>query len=137
MAESLVVRMATSISTNKATQTRLERNPTISKDPPTNSTPDTKEVIRWGNGTLAATSVSYIVCVLPATNNLFAPEMAKNSPSETRTSRMAYGSKALLPCSANWSNRFQSTSYPSMGGCAVTIPHIIQFDFYGKRVYIN
>jgi hypothetical protein len=42
MAESLVVRIATSISTNKATQARLERNPTVSKDPQTNSTPDTK-----------------------------------------------------------------------------------------------
>src|SRR6202047_1635859 len=119
MAESLVVRMATSISTITATQARLERNPTVSKDPPTNSTPDTKYVIRWGNGTLASTSVSYMVCVLPATNNLFAPEMAKNSPSETRTSRMAYCSKSLLPSSANWTNRFQSTSCPSIGGCAV------------------
>src|SRR4029077_9440350 len=59
--------------------------------------------------------------VLPATNNLFAPEMAKNSPSETRTSRMAYGSKSLLPSSANC---FQSTSCPSIGGCAVTTPHM-------------
>src|SRR5580698_2596721 len=64
--------------------------------------------IRWGNGTLASTSVSYIVCVLPATNNLFAPEMAKNSPSETRTSRMAYCSKSLLPSNTNWTNRFIS-----------------------------
>src|SRR5580698_2448837 len=52
--------------------------------------------------------------------------MAKKSPSETRTSRMAYGSKSLLPRSTNWTNRFQSTSYPSIGGCAVAIPHIIQ-----------
>src|SRR5580700_11080876 len=44
----------------------------------------------------------------PAANNLFAPEMAKNSPSETRTSRMAYCSKSLLPSSANSTNRFQS-----------------------------
>src|SRR3984885_9821328 len=64
-----------------------------------------------------------------ATNNLFAPEMAKNSPIETRTSRMAYCSQSLLPCSTNWTNRFQSISYPSIGsssdfikGCAVTIP---------------
>lgn len=113
MAASLVVRMATSISTNKATQARLERNPTVNKHPPTDSTPDTTQVIRRGNGTLASTSVSYIVCLPPATNNLFAPEMAKNSPSETRTSRMAYGSKSLLPCNANWTNRFQSTSCPS------------------------
>src|SRR5450755_296167 len=60
--------------------------------------------------------------------------MAKNSPIETRTSRMAYGSKSLLPSSANWTNRFQSISYPSIGGCAVTIPQIIQFDFSGTRV---
>src|ERR1700732_19670 len=119
MTESFAVRIATSISTNNATQTRLERNPTISKDPPTNSTPDTKEVIRWGNGTLASTSVSYMVCVLRATNNFLAPEMAKNSPSETRTSRTAYCAKSLLPSSANWTNRFQSTSCPSIGGCAV------------------
>src|SRR5271154_4434193 len=50
----------------------------------------------------------------PATNNLFAPEMAKNSPIETRTSRMAYCSNSLLPCSANWTNRFQSIACPSI-----------------------
>src|SRR5712692_2368168 len=60
--------------------------------------------------------------------------MAKNSPCETRTSKMAYGSKSLLPSNANWTNRFQSTSCPSIGGCAVTIPHIIQFDFSDNRV---
>src|SRR6478609_7983452 len=43
---------------------------------------------------------------------LFAPEMAKNSPSETRTSRMAYCPKPLLPSSANSRNRFQSTPCP-------------------------
>src|ERR1700690_3562577 len=43
--------------------------------------------------------------------------MAKNSPIETRTSRMAYCSKSPLPSSANWTNRFQSTSCPSIGGC--------------------
>src|SRR6202035_4548189 len=65
------------------------------------------------------------VCVLPATNNLFAPEMAKNSPSETRTSRMAYCSKSLLPSSANWTNRFQSTSYPSIGfGLEIMCPSV-------------
>src|SRR5580700_6858724 len=58
----------------------------------------------------------------PATNSLFAPVMAKNRPSETRTSRMAYCSKSLLPSSANWTNRFQSISCPSVGGCVVTIP---------------
>src|SRR5580704_11737995 len=58
----------------------------------------------------------------PATNNLFAPEIAKNSPIETRTSRMAYCSKSLPPCSANWINRFQSISSASIGGCAVTMP---------------
>src|SRR5580700_3276145 len=113
MAESLLISMATSISTNKATQTRLASTPTLSKHPPRNSIPETKYVIRWGNGTLASTSVSYIVCVLLATNNLFAPEMAKNSPIETRTSRMAYCSKSLLPSSANWTKRFQSISCPS------------------------
>src|SRR5271165_6843655 len=51
----------------------------------------------------------------PATNNLFAPEMAKNSPIETRTNRMAYCSKSLLPSSANWTNRFQSIFHPSSG----------------------
>src|SRR5580658_5518836 len=39
--------------------------------------------------------------------------MAKNSPIETRTSRMAYGSKSLLPSSANSANRFQFISCPS------------------------
>src|SRR5580704_14219842 len=48
-----------------------------------------------------------------ATNNLFPPEMAKNSPIETRTSRMAYCSQLLLPSSANWTNRFQSIFYLS------------------------
>src|SRR5580698_6620649 len=48
--------------------------------------------------------------------------MAKNSPIDTRTSRMAYCSKSLLPNSANWTNRFQSISCPSVGGCVVTIP---------------
>src|ERR1700733_14808070 len=38
--------------------------------------------------------------------------MAKNSPSETRTSRMAYCSKSLLPSSANCTNPFQSISCP-------------------------
>jgi hypothetical protein len=38
------------------------------------------------------------------------PEMAKNSPIETRISRMAYCSESLLPFSANWTNRFQSIS---------------------------
>src|SRR5271154_3128998 len=70
----------------------------------------------------------------PATNNLFAPEMAKNSPIETRTRRMAYCSKSLLPCSANWTNRFKSISCTSTGVCAVTVPHIAQFDFSGNRV---
>src|ERR1700738_2565451 len=133
MAERLVVRMATSISTNKATQARLERNPTVSKDPPTKSTLDTQEVVGRGNGTLALTSVSYIVCVLPATNNLFAPEMAKNSPSETRTSRMAYCSKSPLPCSANWINRLQSISCPSIGGCALTPPYLAPRDYVSIR----
>src|SRR5271170_5332812 len=36
--------------------------------------------------------------------------MAKNSPIETRTSRMAYCSKSPLPSSANWTNRFQAIS---------------------------
>src|ERR1700723_1129462 len=40
--------------------------------------------------------------------------MAKNSPIETRTSRMAYCSKSLLPSNANWTNRFQSISCPSL-----------------------
>src|SRR5215472_13696706 len=65
-----------------------------------------------------------MVCVLLATNNLFAPEMAKNSPSETRTSRMAYCSRSLLPSSVNRTNRFQSIYDPSIGGCAATIRHI-------------
>src|ERR1700683_5191626 len=55
--------------------------------------------------------------------------MAKNSPIETRTSRMAYCSKSPLPCSANWTNCFQSISGPSIGSCAATIPHIMKFDF--------
>src|SRR5580693_8534373 len=38
--------------------------------------------------------------------------MAKNSPIDTRISRMAYCSKSLLPSSANWTNRFQSISHP-------------------------
>src|SRR5271170_999271 len=70
----------------------------------------------------------------PATNNLFAPEMAKNSPSETRTNRMAYCSKSPLPNSANWTNRFQSIFCPSIGECAATIPQIMQFDFSSRRV---
>src|SRR5580658_2343656 len=37
--------------------------------------------------------------------------MAKNSPSATRTSRMAYCSKSLLP---SRTSRFQSTFYPSI-----------------------
>src|SRR5271156_6085728 len=53
----------------------------------------------------------------PATNNLFAPEMAKNSPIETRTSRMAYCSNSLLPCSANWTNHFQFISCLTIGLC--------------------
>src|ERR1700733_3949228 len=53
--------------------------------------------------------------------------MAKNSPIETRTSRMAYCSKLLLPCNANWTNRFQSISpAPSERGCALTKPRIVQ-----------
>src|SRR5208282_4060930 len=43
-------------------------------------------------------------------------------------------SKSLLPSSANWTNRFQSTCCPSIRGCAVTIPHIVQFDLSGNRV---
>jgi len=39
MVESALVRVATIISINRATQAGLERNPTASKDPPTNSTP--------------------------------------------------------------------------------------------------
>src|SRR5580704_5727765 len=69
-----------------------------------------------------------------AENNLFAPEMAKNSPIETRTSRMAYCSKSLLPNSVNSISRFQSISCPSIGGCPATISYITQFGFYGKRV---
>jgi hypothetical protein len=42
MVETVLVRTATIISINKATQAGLERDPTVSKDPPTNSTPDTK-----------------------------------------------------------------------------------------------
>jgi hypothetical protein len=45
--------------------------------------------------------------------NLFAPEMAKNSPIATRTSRMAYCSKPLLPSSANWT---KNPSRPSIEG---------------------
>src|SRR5580692_6834144 len=41
--------------------------------------------------------------------------MAKNSPIETRTSRIAYCSKSLLPKSSNWINRFQSISSASIG----------------------
>src|SRR5580698_5717132 len=43
--------------------------------------------------------------------------MAKNSPIATRTSRMAYCSKPLLPCSANCTNGFQSISLPPLQYC--------------------
>ena len=55
-----------------------------------------------------------MVCLLLATNNFLAPEMAKNSPIETRTSKMAYCSESLFPSSANCANRFQSI------GCSST-----------------
>jgi hypothetical protein len=42
MVESALVRVATIISINKATLAGLERNPTVTKDPQMNSTPDTK-----------------------------------------------------------------------------------------------
>src|SRR5271167_5186375 len=49
--------------------------------------------------------------------------MAKNSPIEMRTSRMAYCSKSPLPSSANWTNRFQSISpAPSDRVRVLTIP---------------
>src|SRR3984893_198970 len=60
--------------------------------------------------------------------------MAKNSPIETRTSRMTYCSRSLLPDSANSTNRFQSIPCPSIGGRAATMPHIVQFDFSANRV---
>src|SRR5579863_177993 len=50
--------------------------------------------------------------------------MAKNNPIETRTSRIAYCSKSLLPKSADWTNRFQSISFPSSDGCPLTKPRI-------------
>src|SRR5581483_6617377 len=53
-----------------------------------------------------------MVCRLAATNNLLAPEMAKNNPSAMRTSRMAYPSKSLLPSSVKSINRFQSIWCP-------------------------
>jgi hypothetical protein len=55
-------------------------------------------------------------------------------PEQKRTSRIAYCSKSLLPSSANRTNRFQSISGPSIGGWAVTIPQITQFDSSGKCV---
>src|SRR5271154_2805206 len=58
--------------------------------------------------------------------------MAKNSPIETRTSRVAYCSKSLLPCSANWTNRFQSISCPSIGGCAATSRYVNR-EHYPRR----
>jgi hypothetical protein len=45
--------------------------------------------------------------------------------------------KSLLPGSAKWTNRFQSISCPSIGGCAATMPHIMQFDFSGGRANQN
>src|ERR1700679_874558 len=60
--------------------------------------------------------------------------MAKKRPIETRTSRMAYCSKSLLPRSANSIRRFQSISRASNGGCVAAVFYITQFDFYGKRV---
>jgi hypothetical protein len=47
---SALVRVATVISINKATQAGLERNPTVSKDPQTNSTPNCDVV---SSGTIA------------------------------------------------------------------------------------
>src|ERR1700688_3462632 len=70
-----------------------------------------------------------MVRALPPTNNLFPPEIAKNSPIETRTSRMAYCSKSLLPSSANCTSRFQSISCPSIAGCVVTIPRLCVHPF--------
>src|ERR1700723_3887594 len=70
----------------------------------------------------------------PAVYNLFAPEMAKNRPIETRTSRTAYCSKSLLPNSANWTNRLQSISCTSIAECALTMPRLTRFDFSDDRV---
>src|ERR1700722_20328909 len=105
---SLVVRMAISILTSKAKQAKLDRSPTISKQPPMNSTADTQYVIGRGNGTLAAAKVSYMAFVRLARNSLFPPEMAKNTPNATRTNKIAHGSKFALPSRPNRIKRSHS-----------------------------
>src|ERR1700749_1449963 len=66
-----------------------------------NSTADTQYVIGRGNGTLAATKVSYMTFVRLATNSLFPPEMAKNTPKATRTNKIAHASRFASPSSPN------------------------------------
>src|ERR1700722_16009236 len=58
-----------------------------------------------------------MVRVPEATNNFFAPEMAKNSPSKTRTSKIAYCSISLLPSSARCPSRCKSIFISLHRGC--------------------
>ena len=57
--------------------------------------------MKCGNGIPAPARVSYIWRVRLATKSLFPPEMAKNTPSETRASRIANSSHRRFPRSTD------------------------------------
>src|ERR1700734_982483 len=126
--ESLVVRMATSILTSNTKQARLDRNPTTSKQPPTNSAPETQYVISRGNGILAAAKVSYMTFVRLATNSLFPPEMAKNTPNATRTNKIAHGSRFASPSSPNRIKRSHSITLHLCGNLHQAYPAYCPFE---------
>src|ERR1700733_6308249 len=57
-----------------------------------------------------------------ATNSLFPPEMAKKTPKETRTNKIAHGSKFASPSSPNRIKRTHSITLLLCGNLASRIP---------------
>src|SRR5262245_61071476 len=60
--------------------------------------------MKCGNGIPAPARVSYIWRVRLGTRSLLPPEMAKNTPSETRASRIENCSHERFPSSTDWIN---------------------------------
>src|ERR1700691_3285651 len=81
-----------------------------------------------GNGTLAAARVSHMTFVRLATNSLFPPEMAKNTPNATRTNKIAHGSRFASPSSPDRIKRSHSITLLLCGNLLQGYPANCRFE---------
>ena len=93
--------MATIMEIINAMAEMVDNNPMVNSNPPKNSTNDKNTTVNSGNGIAASINISNNPSRDFWTKSLFPPEMAKNSPRETRASRIAAHSHLRLPCKMN------------------------------------